>query len=113
MQVWLHQDYRQFARLRQPGEIINVRDKVGVGLVARGAACPVVDGTHQCQVVGVTPAPAYLDEQLDSPVVGVMLPTKWSGGKRDKMRRAMRRSPEVRRELRGKDLRDIPMGRLR
>ena len=24
MQVWLHQEYRQFARLRQPGEIINL-----------------------------------------------------------------------------------------
>ena len=113
MQVWLHQEYQQFARLRQPGEIVNVRDKVGAGLVARGAACPVVDGIHQCQVVGVTPSPTYLDEQMDAPLNEAMLPTKWSGKRREQMRAAMRRSPEVRRELRGKDLRDIPVGRLR
>ena len=111
MQVYLHQEYRQFRRLRTVGEIITARDGVGAGLVTRGAACPVVDGLHQCQVVGA-PQPVYLDEQLDSPEAEVMLPAKWSLDKRTKMRNAMHRSKRVRAQLLGKDFRDLPVGRM-
>ena len=115
MQVYLHQEYRQFARLRTVGEIITVRDGVGAGLVAKGLACPVVDGEHQCQVTPIpVPEEEYLDEMLESPRDEMLLPSnKWSGQKRRNIRRAAGRSVAVRRVINGRRFEDIQVGMIR
>ena len=126
MQVYFHSEYRQFTRLRQPGETVNVRDNVGNMLIARNQACPVVDGGHQCRqappsasqfrptspTVGVADAPGYLDEMQDNDVDEMMLPVRWSHSNRTKMRNASKRSLRVRRVLIGQNFQDIQPGML-
>ena len=115
MQVYLHQEYRQFRRVRTVGEIITVRDGVGAGLVARTAACPVVDGQHQCQIVAApVPLGEYQDEMMEAPANEVMIPSnKWSHQKKDKMRRLRGRSVAARRVLNGRRFEDIQVGEIR
>ena len=115
MQVYLHQEYRQFTKLRAAGETITVRDGVGAGLVERGAACPVVNGEHQCQVLPFSePEGEYLDEMLESPQDEMLLPSnKWSGQKRRNIRRAVGRSVAVRRVVNGRRFEDIQVGMLK
>lgn len=114
MEVYLHREYRQFTRVRTAGEIITVRDAVGAGLVSRAAACPVVDGEHQCQMPAAATPGEYLDEMLDSPDVEVMLPSnRWSHQKLAKMKRAYGRSVVVRRQVNGRRLDQVQAGELR
>lgn len=115
MQIYLHQEYRQFRRMRTVGEIITVRDGIGAGLISRGAACPVMDGQHQCQVVGAASITesGYEDEMMESPADRVLLPVKWSHSKRQKIRAAGHRSKVVRSVIRGRRFEDIQVSELR
>ena len=110
MEVWLHSEYRQFRHLRQPGDVITVQEGVGAGLIARKAACLVMNGEHQCQVVLTPDMPTdlYLDEQMDAPANEMMVPAKWSRQKRLKLQAAARRSPSMRALIKGKRFEDIP-----
>ena len=117
MEVWLHSEYRQFRHLRQPGDVITVRDGVGAGLVAKGAACPVINGEHQCQktsdpstsaIGGLAGTDNYLDEQMDTPAHGMMLPVKWSRQKRRKLQEVAHRSRAMRALIKGKRFENIP-----
>ena len=116
MEVWLHSEYRQFRHLRQPGDVITVRDGVGAGLVAKGAACPVINGEHQFQktsdshIVHQGQTDNYLDEQMDTPADAMMLPVKWSRQKRRKLQEVAHRSRVMRALIKGKRFEDIPRG---
>jgi hypothetical protein len=116
VEVYLHADYRQFRRLRRAGEVVNLRENIVAGLIARGDACPVMDGQHQCQLsnpslAAVAPV-GYEDEMLESPADRVMLPVKWSHSKRARIRGAAHRSVRVRRVVRGRLLHEIQPSEL-
>ena len=104
MHVWLHAEYRQFGHVRKSGETIAVPDAVGAGMVAKGQACPVVDGVHQCQLLTTISGGQgdYLNGQMDAPANVVMVPTKWSRQKRLKLQAAAHRSRAVRAAIKGK-----------
>ena len=111
MNVHLHAEYRQFARVRQSGEIITVRDGIGTGLIARGEACPVIDGVYQCQLADPPEVSGeYLDEQMNAPANEMMLPVKWSRQKRLKLQATAHRSRKIREAIKGKRWEQVPRG---
>lgn len=108
MQVWLHVEYQQFRQVRQPGQLIVVSDGIGKGLIARGQACPDVNGLHECRLADARVVVGeYLDEQMDTPANEMMRPIKYSWQKRAKINAAAKRSSRVRQLIRGKRFEEI------